>query len=289
MRYLCRLLKMPRLSKNIVLVCLSLVMASCTFNTVLKRGTHKEKYELAQKLYNKGDYGRSMILLEELIGVVDEDVDPEAVYFRYAFTHFNMGDFTLAGYHFDNFARNYFRSEKAEEASYMSARCEYQKSLAYYLDPTLTYRAIDRIQLFIDKNPQSQFVPECNKLIDELRSKLHTKAYEAAMLYFKMGSYKSAIVAFENAIIDYPGIPQKEEIQYRIVLTHFLYAENSILSSQKERYEKTIKLASDFLKDNPAGPYTKDVENLKEKSQKVLDGLDKKLEEAKEKLENTEE
>ena len=182
-----------------------------------------------------------------------------------------MGDFLMASYNFKNFAENYPRSEHAVEAAFMSAKCEYHQSLPYYLDQTKTKKAIDKIQLFINRYPTSSYVEEGNKLIDELRGKLHKKAYNAAMLYYKMENYKSSFVAFKNAIADYPDIPQKDEMEFLIVKSAYLYAGQSFLSSQKERYETAIEEGQYFLQgESSNATYRKEVKEIIETSKKEV-------------------
>ena len=46
------------------------------------------------------------------------------------------------------------------------------------LDQTNTYDALKELQLFINTYPNSSRIPECNDLIDKLRTKLEYKDYQ---------------------------------------------------------------------------------------------------------------
>ena len=67
------------------------------------------------------------------------------------------------------------------------------------------------------------------------------------MLYYRIGDYKAATVAFINAVKDYPDLPQKEEFEFLIVKAYYLYAKNSILQLQVERYKKALEASNEFF------------------------------------------
>ena len=56
-----------------------------------------------------------------------------------------------------------------------------------------------------------------NKLIDELINKLARKSFENAKQYFTTENYKSAIIALDNVLVDFPSFNNREEIYYLIV------------------------------------------------------------------------
>lgn len=234
----------------------------CEYQRVLKKGTIEEKYNTAKKYYNKKDYVKAVPLLEELVGVYKKPDKAAEVYYYYAYCHYGMADYIMAGYHFKNLTRQYPRSEYREESAYMVARCEFHKTLPYYLDQSNTKKAIENIQLFINANPESKFIEECNELMDILRAKLHKKAYENAEMYYHMGRYKAANTAFKNAILDYPDISQKEKIYYMIAKTSFTYAERSIRKKQSERYEEALIDINDFLDRYAESKYRKEVSKM---------------------------
>ncbi len=248
----------------IFFVLIAAVLGSgCSYQKLLKNGTPDERLTAAKKYYNKGDYNRALPLLDGLLGTMRKKGEAEEIYYYFSYTHYGMGDFTMAAYNFKNFTENYPRSEYTEEAAFMAAKCSYHKSLPYYLDPTNTKKAIESIQLFINKYPGSSYVADGNQLIDELRSKLHQKAYSNAKLYYKMGNYKSSYVAFKNAIADYPDLPQMEELEFLVVKSSYLYAKQSFQSIQSERYQVTVDDGALFLlEEHEDKSYIKEVEEM---------------------------
>lgn len=240
----------------------AIAFSGCEYQRVLKKGTVEQKYTTAKKYYNKEDYVKALPLLEELVGVYKRPDQAAEIYYYYAYCHYGLGDYLMAGYHFKNLTRQYGGSKYREEAAYMVARCEFHKTLPYYLDQSNTKKAIENIQLFINNYPGSKYIEECNELMDILRRKLHKKAYETAEMYYHMGSFKAANTAFRNAIIDYPDIDNKEKIYYMVAKSAFIYAERSIKKKQSERYEDALIDIKDFIDRYPKSKYLKEVNKM---------------------------
>lgn len=270
-------------------ICTSIILLSgCEYQKLLKNGTDDEKLAGAKQYYEKGDYNRAQPIFENLIGSFREREKAEEVYFYYAYTFYKMNDHLLAAHHFRRFSETYRSSKFNEEATFMYAKCAYHNTLPYKLDQSSTKKAIEQIQLFINKYPRSEFIPQCNELIDELRAKLHRKAYDHAMLYYNMADYRSAVVSFKNAVIDYPDIPQLAQVNYLIVESSFKYAEKSIRKVQAERYANTIAECKDYYAaNNKDAEYYIKVQRIEEQATKRLSALTEDEEKPKEVLETS--
>ena len=258
--------------RAILYIFLAFSIVGCSnYQKVVKKGTREQKLEAAKKYYNKKDYLRAQPLFEELLGLYYGQTEREEIYFYYAYSHYGVGEYLLAGYHFRNFTQTYALSPKREEAAYMTAVCEYQKSMPYELDQTATKGSINSLQSFINQYPNSSYVADCNTKIDELRARILLKVYNSAKLYYELGHYKSAIVACTNALDDYPDMINREELSYLIAESSYLYAKNSIKKMQEERYENTLTAISTYHSEyRGAGNYSKDIAKIKEKSLKGL-------------------
>ena len=253
-----------------------MVLGSCSnYQKIIKDGTPIEKLEAARKYYKDKDYIRAQPLLEELMGLYYGKPEREEIYYLYAYSFYGDGMFMVAGYHFNNFVQTYPLSPKKEEASYMTTICKYKRSLPHELDQSPTKDAINSLQAFINKYPNSTYVSSCNEKIDDLRTQLLKKVYENAKLYYSLGHYKSAMVSCTNAIEDYPDMINREELSYLVVNSAFLYAENSVKKKQTERYKKAISLANQFNKEfSKSNNFKKEVVKIIEKSNFVLSVLE---------------
>ena len=131
--------------------------------------------------------------------------------FMYSSSLYKMGDYYLSGYQFDNFTSTYVNSQKLEEASFLGAKSYFELSPIYSKDQTETVTAIEKLQLFINQFPDSEYLAEANTLIQELDFKLEKKAFEIAKqfnytAYYDTSDYEAAISSFDNFIVDFPRL-----------------------------------------------------------------------------------
>ncbi len=242
----------------------------------LRRSTDSaKKFEKAKEYYEKKDYFRALPLFEELVNVYRGTGDAEQIYFYYAYCHYGMNDLISARYHFKVFAETYPKSKYAEEALYMSAYCYYKDSPTYSLAQENTYKAIEALQLFINIYPKSGRVAAANDLIDQLRTKLETKSFNAAKLYYNIRDYKAAIISFNNSADDFPDSKYREEMAFLIIKSHYLYAKNSVEAKKEERYKAAIAAYQNFVDTYTTSKYLDDAQNIYDATLKQLDELKK--------------
>lgn len=143
-------------------------------------------------------------------------------------------------------------------------------SPVYSLDQTDTNKAIDKLQGFIDIYPESQYLPEANALVKELRTKLEKKAFENAKQYNTISDYKSALIAIDNFISDFPGTPYKEDALYYKLDSTYKLAINSIPEKMEERLQSAKQAYQGLLKFNSNSKY-------KQKADDMLANINKEL------------
>lgn len=241
------------MKKYFYILFISITLASCSqFQKALKSDDTKLKYEVAEKLYESGKYAKAIRLFEQLAPSFRGRPQAEKLFYMQAQSYYKLKQYGASGYNFEKFAAQYFNSEKREEALFLSAKSYYHLSPVYSKEQIDTYKAIDKIQLFIDAYPNSEYLDEANLIAKELREKLEKKAFEIAKLYNSTSYYKSAIKAFDNFINDYPGTPFKEDALFYKYDSSYQLAINSVydkmeerLNSAKANYNALIKFKSD--------------------------------------------
>lgn len=262
------------LKRSGVLLLITLIVLSCSkFRKVQQSEDWRVKYEAAMEYYEQQDYYRAILLFEEIMPIIRGLPEGEMVQFYYAYAHFYQGLYLLSAHYFKTFSQTYSRSDLAQEAEFMHAYSLFKDSPIYNLDQTSTRNAIASMQLFINKNPDSEFVPEATVIINDLQSKLEKKSYENAKQYYKLGIYKSAIIAFDNFRKDYPSSNFNEEISYLKVQAQYELATNSIFSKQEERFKQTIEFYHNFVERYPNSEYLKDLKDIYEDSMSQLNKL----------------
>ncbi|MGL2964688.1 outer membrane protein assembly factor BamD [Flavobacterium sp. RSB2_4_14] len=223
--------------KNVLyLFVLVLFVSSCSdFQKALKSEDISVKFIEATKMYEAKKYTNAIRLFDQIAPAYKGKPQAERMFYMYAQSLYKTKQYYLAGYQFESFVSSYPKSEKVEESAFLGAKCFSELSPVYSLDQTDTYKAIDKLQDFIDIYPESANVAEANVLVKALREKLELKAYENAKTYNNISDYKAAMVAFDNFIINFPGTPYKEEALFYKLDSAYNLAINSIPMRMEER------------------------------------------------------
>ena len=177
----------------------------------------------------------------------------------------------MSSHYFDNFVRDFPNNKYTEEAAFMRAYSNYLLSPRPSLDQTPTRRAIDQLTLFITRYPDNERAGEAKELIAEMRSKLLEKSFQSARLYYDMGDYRAAIIAFKNSIADFPETRHREELLFLILKSSYLLADNSVPERQLERFQATMDEYYVFIEEFPESKYTGEAEQFFNNSMRVLD------------------
>lgn len=224
-------------SKKLVsLFLLVVLVTSCgEYQKALKTEDVAVKFEMATRLYDTGKYNDAIRLIEQIAPAYRGKPQAEKLFYMFSQSYYKTKQYYLAAYQFESFVSGYPKSEKAEEAAYLGAKCFSMLSPVYSLDQIDTFKAIDKFQVFIDSYPNSTYLPEANKSLRELNEKIEKKVYENAKGYHTILDYKSAMVALDNFIADYPGTPFKEDALFYKYDSAYQLAINSVPSKMEER------------------------------------------------------
>lgn len=231
------------------------------------------KYQEAVKLYEKGKYSKALILFDDLAGRYRGRAEAEDLFYLIANANYKLRDYTAARYHFKNFANTYPNSQRAEECRFMAAYCYYLDSPRSTLDQDNTRKAIDELQLFVNYYPESEKAEEAGELIQKLRDKLEKKAFDNAKLYYNMGlsdDYRAAVIALENVLREYPDTKYAEEIEFLMFKSQFLYADNSRVYRQEERFNDAIDYYNNFIENYPDSKLKSEADDLKRSADKKI-------------------
>ncbi|WP_445451988.1 outer membrane protein assembly factor BamD [Flavobacterium sp. 25HG05S-40] len=237
------------MKKFLVLFTALLLLSSCSeYQKALKSEDVAVKYASAEKMYETKKYGKAIRLFEQIAPTSKGKPSAEKMFYMYAQSLYKTDQFYLSGYQFESFVASYPKSEKIEEASFLGAKSFTFLSPVYSLDQVDTYKAIDKLQNYIDAYPEGQNLTEANSLAKVLREKLEKKAYENAKIYHNISDYKAAIVAFDNFLINYPGTSYREKALYFKFNAAYLLAINSVPSKMKERLENAKTAHAGLMK-----------------------------------------
>ena len=259
------------MKKIISLLLLVAIFSSCNeYQKALKSEDVAVKFEMATKLYDSGKYTKAIRIFEQIAPAYRGKPQAEKLFYMFAQSYYKTKQYYLAGYQLENFVASYPKSEKREEAAFFAAECFYKLSPEYSLDQTDTNKALDKMQRFIDIYPESQFLPQANVYVKELREKLEKKAFEIAKQYNTISDFKGALKAFENFLADYPGTPFKEQALFYRFDSAYKLAINSVESKKQERLTYAKNTYSNLIKHNAQTEY-------KDKADKMLAEVEQEL------------
>jgi outer membrane protein assembly factor BamD len=249
--------------KIVSLVLIVLLFASCSeYQKAIKSEDVAVKFEMASKLYDAEKYSDAIRLIEQIAPAYRGKPQAEKLFYMFSMSYYKTKQFYLAAYQFESFVSGYPKSEKIEEAAYLGAVCYSKQSPIYSLDQTDTFKAIEKLQSFIDYYPNSTYLPEANKTLRILNEKLEKKVFENAKQYNTVMDYKSAMVALDNFISDYPGTPFKEDALFYKYDSAYQLAINSVSDKMVERLNAAKLAYTTLIKFKPDTKYKKIADDM---------------------------
>ncbi len=253
----------------------SLLLFSCTskFGKVLKSKDNEYKLKIAEQYYATKKYDKAKQVFEEVMPYFKGDPRFEDIYYKYAYCAYNTKDYLNAENLFKTFTESFPNSAKAEESEFMRCMSFYQQSPKVDLDQTNTSKTISLMQAFINTHPGSARIKEATNIIDICREKLELKEEKSAQLYYNLGFYKSAAVAFSSLNDNYLDSKKSDEYKLQEIKAYYKYAERSIPDKQEERYERVIAECEEFIQRFADSELIAEVNNYKTETENNLKKL----------------
>ena len=227
----------------------TLFLGSCAsgYQRLLKSTDVNKKYEAAVKYYDKGDFFRAGTLLEDLIPLLKGRPEAEKAQFYFANTNYKQKNYVLSAFYFKSFIDTYPNSPYSEEGSFLHAKSLFLESPGYELDQTNTVSALESIQDFINRYPESKFRAETENMSKELQKKLENKAFESARLYFQLRYNQAAVVALTNFQQQYPASAYAEQAAFLRLNAQYAWAQESVELKQRERFQEAVGYYQQFI------------------------------------------
>lgn len=250
-----------------LLVLITGFFTSCNkFAKIQKSTDYDYKLTMADEYFEKHKYQFAQQLYEELFPILKGTPKFEVLYYKYAYCFYNDGLYKEASNLFKGYLEVFPNSEKSEEIDYMRAYCFYKISPKLELEQMSTLKAIGMMQTFINTHPSSNKVSEAANIIDKLREKLELKEFRSAKLYFNIGEFRAAAIAFGNLLNNYPESKNGDEYNFMELKSYFQFAKLSVITKQEERFEKVVSEYDNFVDRFPDSKLLNEAENLKTSS-----------------------
>jgi len=252
----------PHMKWNKLFILLTIVVLSgCSkFGKVLKSKDFEYKLKMANTYYDKKEFRQAQVLFEELFPVFKGTPQHEDLFYRFAYSHYNLKDYITAENLFKGYIEIFANNPRAEEMEYMQALCFYKQSPKAELEQSNTIKAIGMFQVFINTHPESTRNKEAEEIIAKCQAKLEVKEFLSAQLYFNVGQFRAAALAYTTLINNYPDSPKGDEYKLMAIKASYRFAEMSIEEKQEERYSKVIREVEDFQDRFPKSKLLKEAE-----------------------------
>ncbi len=242
-----------------------IVFCSCNskFGKVLKSKDNEYKYKMAEQYYAQKKWDKASQLFEGLFPYVKGTTRFEDMYYKFAYCAYNQKDYLNAENLFKNYLENFPNGQRAEEVEYMRAYCFFKQSPKVELDQTNTAKTVALMQAFINTHQGSDRNKEAEDIIARLHGKQELKELKAAQLYYSLGYYKAAAVAFGTLMDDYPDSDLSDSYKLEVIKAYYKYAQMSIPERQQERYQQVLTEVTDFQDRFPQSNLQQQVQEYK--------------------------
>lgn len=238
------------------------VVVSCdNYNQIVKSDDYEAKFAEANRLFEAGKYERCVGLYEQVYQRSPKSVQGETSYYRMGMACYYVEDWYLASYYLASFQMKFPYSRLVEETMYLAAMCAVNNSPQPSLDQTETEVALNELQNFISRFPNSERVDTCNIVMNNLRLKLQTKDMLNVRLYSKTSNYRAAVVSAKSFLDNYPISTFREEAIVILLRNQLLLVENSVESLKEDRINDTEDTYGKFLAEFPESSYLREFES----------------------------
>ena len=258
----------------ITFLVVAISLSSCSkFAKIQKSTDYDYKLKMANEYFEKKKYNQAQQLFEELFPILKGTEKFEDVYYKYAYCAYYQKDYFNAENLFKGFVEVFPTSARAEEMDYMRAYCFYKQSPKIELDQTNTHKTIGLMQTFINTHPGSAKIKEATEIIDKSRVKLESKELKSAELYYNVGQYKAAGIAYTNLMNNFPDSEKSDTYKLQVIKSYFEYASLSVDEKKEERFNQVITECNEFTDRFPESKLTKEVERILNTSQNNIKAL----------------
>ena len=220
---------------------LSIFLASCGKPTEAEKAKEaKSAYAKGIELYRKGDYGGAAAYLRKAEAGMAY-LSPEQIRelkYKLALSLYREGKYEDAILELEDYIYYYPTAPNVEEAYLYLIKAYLKISPDAWRDQTYTEKALKLAQEFLQKFPNSKYLPQVEELIDEAKRKLAKHQYLIAKFYEDYGYYYPAAVRFEYLLLTYPNYINTRDVLFHYIKNLFLvpeYAQKKV-SYWREKY-----------------------------------------------------
>lgn len=265
------------MKKFLYILILLVGFSSCSeYQKALKTEDIAIKFKMGTELFDAGKFAKANRLFTQIVPNYRGKPQAEKLMYMYSMSFYEMKDYYLSGYQFERFVTSYPKSEKIEEAAFISAKSYYMLSPVFTKEQKETIEAIEKLQVFINTYPKSEYLAEANKLVQELDYKLERKAFEIAKQYNTISDFKACMKAFDNFLLEYPGSKLREDALFYKMDAAYKLAVNSVEYKKEGRLKTAQTYINSFVKTFSESTKTEEAKQMLEEVNNQLQSFSTK-------------
>lgn len=244
---------MAKLSLSLWLIAVTVIGAGCGSSEETTVVSVEERFQRAKMLFDDEDYLEAINEFNVITLQFQGTDFADDAQFYLGECRFMRGEFVLAAIEYSALKRNMPASPLVPEAQYKLGVSYYNLSPEFMLDQQYTTKAIDELQTFVEYYPAHELAADAEAKINELTTRLAKKEYESAIMYSKLGFYKSAIVYYDAVIekyhdTDYAPLARLGKVEAFVARNKYKEAESAINKFLKLFPNSVLRSRADELK-----------------------------------------
>jgi len=122
----------------------------------------------------------------------------------------------LADNEYREFLTFYPTNPRADYAQFQLAMSYFEQMRAPDRDQTNTRDALQELQIFLDRFPNSPLVPEARQKWREARDRLSDHNFSVGRTYFRMGVYAGSLSRFQEILEEDPQYTRRDAVYYHL-------------------------------------------------------------------------
>lgn len=173
-----------------------------------------EKIALADRLYERGTYGKAAVEYKDFLATFAGDERSDYAQFRLAESYRLDEQYAVAAVEYRILVSDYGYSDYVDDAFFLEGLCAFMQASRAERDQTRSYEALNRINRFLQLFPSSPRREEAQKVLSEMHDLLGKKDFLNAKLYYSMGELDAALIYLEKVISAFPSTVWAQRSHY---------------------------------------------------------------------------
>jgi len=213
-----------------------------------KAAMTEEKWLTARQNFQQllDSYPQSVHRMDAKLGLADAYFEEDSA-----------GSYVLAISEYREFLTFYPSSPRAGYAQYRIGMCAFQQMRRAERDQTQTRLAITEFELFVERYPNSEHMPEVAQRLQEAKDRLSEADYLVGYFYFRQRWLPGAVIRLKAVLQDHPQYSRRDAVYFYLAESLRLgelgaealpYYERLIEEFEQSEYLEQAKLRAAELK-----------------------------------------